>query len=75
MDGYVICSCHALSVRDQAAEVTRMLALGATRPDWTYPPDSDFVVLADPDGHRFCVVQVGAVLPWLGGSADVPSVT
>ncbi len=42
---------------DQAAEVARLLALGATRADWNYPADADFVVLADPDGNRFCVVQ------------------
>lgn len=42
---------------DQAAEVARLLALGATRPKWNYEPGADFVVLADPDGNRFCVVQ------------------
>ena len=32
-----------------------------TRMDWDmYPPDPDFVVLADPDGNAFCVVNVGA---------------
>jgi hypothetical protein len=42
---------------DQAAEVERLLRLGATRVDWPdYPPDPDFVVLADPDGNRFCVI-------------------
>ncbi len=44
---------------DQAAEVDRLLALGATRVDWRYGPDADYVVLADPDGNRFCVVQKG----------------
>lgn len=42
---------------DQAAEVERLLALGATRAKWNYPPEADFVVLADPDGNHFCVVQ------------------
>lgn len=42
---------------DQQAEVTRLLALGATRMDWDYPPDADYVVLQDPDGNPFCVVQ------------------
>ena len=42
---------------DQAQEVERLLALGATRKDWIYPPDADFVVLQDPDGNPFCVVQ------------------
>ena len=43
---------------DQAAEVQRLLALGATEVEWDYPDDADYVVLADPDGNRFCVVQV-----------------
>ncbi|WP_092654528.1 VOC family protein [Actinopolymorpha singaporensis] len=40
----------------QQAEVERLLALGATKPDWVYPEDADFVVLADPDGNLFCVI-------------------
>jgi len=43
---------------DQADEVQRLLALGAQEvPEWRYPDDADYVVLADPDGNRFCVVQ------------------
>jgi catechol 2,3-dioxygenase-like lactoylglutathione lyase family enzyme len=42
---------------DQHAEVERLLALGATRHPHETPPDADFVVLVDPDGYRFCVVQ------------------
>jgi catechol 2,3-dioxygenase-like lactoylglutathione lyase family enzyme len=38
------------------AEVDRMLALGATKPDWVYPEGADFVVLADPDGNLFCII-------------------
>jgi hypothetical protein len=41
---------------DQAAEVERLLGLGATRYDRDYGPDDDFVVLVDPDGNRFCVI-------------------
>lgn len=41
---------------EQQAEVARLLTLGATRPAWSYPPDPDFVVLADPDGNEFCVI-------------------
>ena len=41
----------------QEGEVSRLLGLGATRvEDWPYPPDADFVVLADPVGNLFCVV-------------------
>lgn len=54
-----------LYASDQAAEVTRLLALGATRPDWNYEPGADYVVLADPDGNRFCVVEVLELPAWL----------
>lgn len=41
----------------QAAQVERLVALGATRVDeWPYPDDADFVVLRDPDGNEFCVI-------------------
>lgn len=34
------------------------MALGARRADWDrYPQDPDFVVLEDPDGNRFCVID------------------
>jgi len=34
-----------------------LLALGARRVAWRYPEGADYVVLADPDGNTFCVVQ------------------
>jgi hypothetical protein len=40
--------------------VARLVSLGAERVDWdSYPYDPDFVVLADPDGNRFCIVDLG----------------
>jgi Glyoxalase-like domain len=42
---------------DREAEVDRLLALGARRVDWRYPEGADYIVLADPDGNKFCVVQ------------------
>ena len=43
---------------DQAAEVKRLIALGATEVHWDKkPPDADYVILADPEGNRFCVVD------------------
>ncbi len=43
---------------DQQATVERLLGLGASRVDWPdYPDGADFVVLADPEGNRFCVVD------------------
>jgi catechol 2,3-dioxygenase-like lactoylglutathione lyase family enzyme len=45
---------------DQAAEVERLRALGARDVDWDgYEDGSDFVVLEDPDGNRFCVIDKG----------------
>jgi len=41
----------------QAEEVDRLIALGATRANWDYPCHADYVVLRDPDGNPFCVVQ------------------
>ena len=44
---------------DQAAEVERLKALGATAVEWQrMPPEADFVILADPEGNRFCVIDV-----------------
>jgi catechol 2,3-dioxygenase-like lactoylglutathione lyase family enzyme len=44
---------------DQASEVERLLALGATEIHWDKrPPDADYVILADPEGNRFCVVDI-----------------
>jgi predicted enzyme related to lactoylglutathione lyase len=45
---------------DQAAEVERLIGLGATEVHWDKrPPDADYVILADPEGNRFCVVAAG----------------
>lgn len=47
-----------LFAEDQKAEVERLIALGATRKPWNYEPGADYVVLQDPDGNPFCVVQL-----------------
>ena len=45
---------------DQAREVERLIALGASEVHWDKrPPDADYVILADPEGNRFCVVDAG----------------
>ena len=45
---------------DQTAEVARLLGLGATEIHWDKrPPDADYVILADPEGNRFCVIDTG----------------
>jgi catechol 2,3-dioxygenase-like lactoylglutathione lyase family enzyme len=51
---------HVGDAADQEVEAARLVALGAERVDWdSYPDDPDFVVLADPDGNRFCIVDLG----------------
>jgi catechol 2,3-dioxygenase-like lactoylglutathione lyase family enzyme len=48
-----------LYAEDQAGEVRRLVALGATEVHWDRrPADADYVILADPEGNRFCVVAV-----------------
>jgi hypothetical protein len=43
---------------NQHDEVERLVGLGASRKkDWRYEPGADYVVLCDPDGNSFCVVQ------------------
>jgi catechol 2,3-dioxygenase-like lactoylglutathione lyase family enzyme len=49
---------YARDAADQANEVERLVGLGAARVDWPhYPPNPDFVVLADTEGNRFCVID------------------
>jgi len=47
------------SAQEQAAEVERLLSLGAVRVEWDYPGGEDFVVLADPSGNLFCIIDTG----------------
>jgi hypothetical protein len=42
---------------DQEGEVERLLELGATRHPRSPEPDEDFIVLADPEGNLFCVID------------------
>lgn len=47
-----------LYATDSKTEIARLLSLGAREVDWDlYGPDPDFVVLEDPDGNRFCVIE------------------
>ena len=46
-----------LYTNQQAAEVERLVMLGARRHPWRYPAGADYVVLEDPGGALFCVVQ------------------
>lgn len=46
-----------LYAEDQAAEVQRLIGLGATEVHWDRrPADADYVIMSDPEGNRFCVI-------------------
>ncbi len=47
-----------LYTTNQKSEVERLVRLGAARYPWRYGPVADYVVLEDPDGNLFCVVEV-----------------
>jgi len=47
-----------LYAENQEDEVNRLLKIGAIRHPQTYDPEDDFIVLEDPDGNLFCVVQI-----------------
>jgi catechol 2,3-dioxygenase-like lactoylglutathione lyase family enzyme len=49
-----------LYAEDQAAEVARLAGLGATEVNWPgRPSDADYIIMADPEGNRFCVIDAG----------------
>ena len=49
-----------LYAEDQAAEVQRLIGLGAREVHWdNRPADADYVILEDPEGNRFCVIDAG----------------
>jgi catechol 2,3-dioxygenase-like lactoylglutathione lyase family enzyme len=65
---------HVADAAEQAAEASRLVSLGATRVDWeSYPDDPDFVVLADPEGNRFCIVDLGHHAHDSPSDADAPN--
>jgi catechol 2,3-dioxygenase-like lactoylglutathione lyase family enzyme len=50
-----------LYAENQADEVKRLIALGATEVHWDKrPADADYIILADPEENRFCVVDITA---------------
>lgn len=53
-----------LYTEDQAGEVERLVDLGATEVHWDRrPADADYVILADPEGNRFCVIDAPERVP------------
>ena len=50
---------------DQAGEVARLTALGAHEVAWDKrPADADYVIMEDPEGNRFCVVDAAGWKGW-----------
>jgi predicted enzyme related to lactoylglutathione lyase len=46
---------------DQAAQVERLVGLGARVVRHHADPDDDYVVLTDPEGNEFCVVAIAGL--------------
>jgi len=46
-----------LYTTDRGGEVARLEGLGARCVPWEYEAGHDHIVMADPDGNEFCVIQ------------------
>lgn len=46
-----------LYTSDQKGEVQRLGRLGAKEYPWNYEFDADYVVMEDPEGNLFCIIQ------------------
>lgn len=54
-----------LYAEDQHAEVARLTSLGAREVHWDKKPaDADYVIMEDPEGHRFCVIDAADWSGW-----------
>lgn len=50
---------------DQATEVARLTGLGAREVHWDRrPPDADYLIMEDPEGNRFCVIDAADWSGW-----------
>jgi hypothetical protein len=59
-----------LYAEDQGAEVARLTALGAREVHWSKrPADADYIIMEDPEGNRFCVIDAAG---WSGWSTRRP---
>lgn len=61
-----------LYAEDQTAEVSRLTELGAQEVHWDRRPlDADYVIMEDPEGNRFCVIDAHGWSGWtVSSSAD-----
>ena len=54
-----------LYAEDQDAEVRRLTDLGARVVHWDRrPADADYIILEDPEGNRFCVIDAAGWPGW-----------
>jgi predicted enzyme related to lactoylglutathione lyase len=61
------------SLKDQQQTVARSLGLGARHVDVGQRPEEGHVVLADPEGNNFCVIEPGS--NWLAGCGFLAELT
>jgi Glyoxalase-like domain len=61
------------SLEDQQQTVARLLGLGARHVDVGQRPEEGHVVLADPEGNNFCVIEPGD--KWLAGCGFLAELT
>ncbi len=60
-----------LYAEQRSAEVHRLKSLGAREVPWDRrPADADYVILEDPEGNRFCIVDASAWPGWHDRRAD-----
>jgi catechol 2,3-dioxygenase-like lactoylglutathione lyase family enzyme len=60
-----------LYAEDQAAEVERLTRLGAREVHWDKrPADADYVIMEDPEGNRFCVIDAADWSGWAAHRGD-----
>lgn len=56
-----------LYAQDQAREVARLRELGARDVPWDRrPADADYIIMEDPEGNRFCVIDAAEWSGWAG---------
>ncbi|MEQ6898852.1 VOC family protein [Microbacterium sp. KR10-403] len=54
-----------LYAEDQRAEVDRLTTLGAREIHWDRrPADADYIIMEDPEGNRFCVIDADGWEGW-----------
>lgn len=60
-----------LYAQDQQAEVARLRTLGARDVSWDRrPADADYLIMEDPEGNRFCVIDAAEWAGWRRGDAS-----